>query len=456
MAIMTDVGNGASPPRTPTPKLGNFSEVFELCLQIGLEVEAEGGRCETPSEVATITSLPSTPPLPSLLLEPHGAGFLSGLSLPAGDPQSDEGARSTPSDEDDDSAKQSSFSQSSSYSTPASSPASTCERAAAIGPPSEPQRPDFVTIPFLNGFGGCGSGISIPTCLLTTELASSPLFQPDPRYITRGSVAPRYLTDRKSKLALLQSKLFRQDQLDRRARATCGLPASSPVHIFVDLSNIIIGFYDRLKLNYGMPVQKKIKAPPFFFEAFAHVMERGRVTARKVIAGSTVDGADRTNWPMYMQQAEGCGYEMNILSRVAKMSVSPKRPTRRTHGAANGWTTSDPPSSDDGLPAAQTRHGEQAVDEIIHLKMCHSVLDHSPSTIVLATGDAAQAEFSDGFLRHVERALERGWCVELLSWSRGISSSWRSLQRNAKWGDRFRIIELDEFVEEFHGVFLEG
>jgi len=71
-----------------------------------------------------------------------------------------------------------------------------------------------------------------------------------------------------------------------------------------------------------------------------------------------------------------------------------------------------------------------------------------PATIVLATGDAAVAEFSGGFMKMVERALQRGWIVELVSFAQGTSYAYRKKEFRAQWGDRFRLVELDPYVEE--------
>ena len=70
--------------------------------------------------------------------------------------------------------------------------------------------------------------------------------------------------------------------------------------------------------------------------------------------------------------------------------------------------------------------------------------------MVVATGDGAQAEYSDGFLAHVERALKKGWCVELVSWKQQLSSGYKNQVFRAKWGDKFKVIVLDDF-EEFMG-----
>lgn len=66
---------------------------------------------------------------------------------------------------------------------------------------------------------------------------------------------------------------------------------------------------------------------------------------------------------------------------------------------------------------------EQAVDELLHLKILQTLLlVEEPSTIVLATGDANRSTFNDqGFLGCVRLAIKRGWCVELWAFRDGES-----------------------------------
>jgi hypothetical protein len=71
-----------------------------------------------------------------------------------------------------------------------------------------------------------------------------------------------------------------------------------------------------------------------------------------------------------------------------------------------------------------------------------------PSTVVLASGDAAEAEFSGGFLKCVERALLKGWKVEVIAWRDGLSQEYKSQRLLNKWEGRFTVIELDDFCEE--------
>jgi len=73
-----------------------------------------------------------------------------------------------------------------------------------------------------------------------------------------------------------------------------------------------------------------------------------------------------------------------------------------------------------------------------------------PATIVLATGDAAPAEFSPegGFLKCIQRALQRGWQVELVCWRKSMSRLWRDKVFRVQWKDTFSVVELDDFLDE--------
>ncbi|EED17485.1 conserved hypothetical protein [Talaromyces stipitatus ATCC 10500] len=212
-------------------------------------------------------------------------------------------------------------------------------------------------------------------------------------------------------------------------------PKQSPaVHIFVDASNISIGLHDSYKIQHNIPVTTHIKRLPLSFHNFSLILERGRPVAKKVLAGS-----DR--FPA-INEAEKLGYEVNILSRVHKA----KEYTPRQLKFRNAL---DPGTSPEMGPSPSERWVEQCVDEILHLKMLESLIDSDePATIVLATGDAAEAEYSGGFLRMVERALQKGWSVELVSFAMNTSFAYKRKEFRAKWGKRFRMINLEDYVEE--------
>lgn len=263
----------------------------------------------------------------------------------------------------------------------------------------------------------------------------------------RPVVAPRDgLTPRQRKQKLI-NELMRQFPEEKKYLKNAGLlePAFTPlnisnigIHVFVDISNISIGFHDCLKLARGMARETRLKRVPLSFHNFSLVLERGRPAAKRVLVGSD-------KYPT-IQQAKSLGYETNILERVHKAKdLTPRQKKYRSGGETSGSETNAfPPQS---TPATE-KWVEQAVDEILHLKILESLVDaEKPSTIVLATGDAAEAEYSGGFLRMVERALEKGWSVELVSFRLNTSSLYKRKEFRARWGPMFKWVELDPFVE---------
>jgi hypothetical protein len=232
--------------------------------------------------------------------------------------------------------------------------------------------------------------------------------------------------------------------------------ASQSIHIFVDISNvcsiipshpshkliyiqIMVGFHDAVKQSRNISLATRIRRVHMSFANLALIMERGRHAAKKVLVGS-----DRLP---SIDEAETLGYEANILDRVHKFKhTTPRRNKSRKIPGSSPQKASGGPEM---VAPSGERWVEQGVDEILHLKILESLLDtDEPATIVLATGDAAVAEFSGGFMRMVERALKRGWCVELVSFTQVTSYAYRNKGFRAKWGDRFKLIELDTYIEE--------
>jgi hypothetical protein len=174
------------------------------------------------------------------------------------------------------------------------------------------------------------------------------------------------------------------------------------------------------------------------FHNFSLILERGRPAAKRVLVGSD-------KFPV-IQQAKTIGYETNILERVHKAKdTTPRQKKHPSHGGNSGISSG---SETNAVPVSE-KWVEQAVDEILHLKILESLIDADrPSTIVLATGDAAEAEYSGGFMRMVERALEKRWMVELVSFKLNTSSAYKRKEFRAKWGQMFKWIQLDAYVEQ--------
>ena len=215
------------------------------------------------------------------------------------------------------------------------------------------------------------------------------------------------------------------------------------IHIFIDASNIMIGFHDAIKISRSLPISTRIRRQPLDFHSLSLLLERGRPAAKRVVVGSD-------NFPE-MEEAKLIGYETNILDRVHK--AKELTPRQKKYVGGNG--TQSAGSGSETTAAAQyapEKWVEQAVDEILHLKMMESVVDAAePATMVLATGDAAEAEYSGGFLKMAERALAKGWKVELACWKQNMSGAYKRREFRQKWGERFKVIEMDDFVEVLLG-----
>ena len=305
--------------------------------------------------------------------------------------------------------------------------------------------------------------------------AKKPRAQPviEPRIIRSGE-------DRHWAMLMKLINVFGDDRKHLVSPANLTTHNNDPrgIHVFVDASNIFIGFIDMLKQTRGIHPMARVPDVHLSFDSLALLMERRRPVAKRVLAGSNP-------WIPEFDKAKAVGYEMNIFEKVYKareltdrMLFFQEQDARRYGkkgskgppaiqssnqiskqgsppqlysalngvGSGSGMTGTETSNQPQYAPAKMI---EQGVDEILHLKMLESVVDYEiPTTIVLATGDAADAEYSSGFMAMVERALKKGWTVELLSWSKNINRRYIKSQWTEAWDGRFKIIYLDDFAEE--------
>lgn len=82
---------------------------------------------------------------------------------------------------------------------------------------------------------------------------------------------------------------------------------------------------------------------------------------------------------------------------------------------------------------------EQGVDQALQLEMMRSLVDCPPAVAVLLSGDG-------GFLEDVERLLDKGWGVEVLSFSNGFSQRLRGIA--VGHGGRGKYVELDGWYDQ--------
>jgi hypothetical protein len=236
-------------------------------------------------------------------------------------------------------------------------------------------------------------------------------------------------------------------------------------HVFIDASNIFIGFNDQLKRERGIPTHWHTGNADISFDALALLMERRRPVAKRVLVGSYPEV------PAFVT-ARKVGYEVSLLDKVYKArelterQIYFKEQDALRNSKRNGVKAPTPSAAaakrSPSFGSSETTVGkerepqfapakmiEQGVDEILHLKILESVVDNDePATMIIATGDAAQAEYSDGFMAMVLRALKKGWKVELVSWSANISGMYKRREFRDQWGDNFKVVYLDDFAEE--------
>ena len=231
-------------------------------------------------------------------------------------------------------------------------------------------------------------------------------------------------------------------------------PTPEGLHVFIDASNILIGFHDAIKASRSIDKNARIRRQPLSFHSLSLLLTRGRPTSKLVLVGSD-------NFPA-IAEAKSLGYETNILDRVHKAKeLTDRQKYFSSHGhkrspgsraelsAGSGSET----GTAGGVTHADKKWVEQAVDEILHLKMMESIVDCSePGTMILASGDAAEAEYSGGFLKMVERALVNGWKVEVACFRVNTSGAYRRKEFREKWAKKFKLVELDDFVEVLQGV----
>lgn len=174
------------------------------------------------------------------------------------------------------------------------------------------------------------------------------------------------------------------------------------IHVFWDNSNIYGGMMDAQKIIE--PDVPKV-AMRIDFENLVNLVHQGRPTGNLVLAGS-VPPECQTLW----KHAQGHGYDTKLLKRVDNK--------------------------------------EQAVDEVLHLRIADTVLDILPNkknqTIILLTGDGATSPVGgSSFPRHLEQALKNGICCEVYSWSPCLSRSFMGLQNN--FPNKMKVINLDDY-----------
>ncbi|KAG5988029.1 hypothetical protein E4U52_006957 [Claviceps spartinae] len=214
------------------------------------------------------------------------------------------------------------------------------------------------------------------------------------------------------------------------------------VHVFLDMSNINISFQHALRHRYSIGEHSRFSPLP---QLNLHFLTEIFVRKRRTIAlnaGCSVL-PDRHE-PRFIEELRRLGYRVDLRER--RLIAETKGPYSAIGKGRSGGASSDKVAALHPV----SHFMEDLVDETLQTRIAESVMEYfeHPGTLVLATGDAQPAKYSDGFFTYAERALRMGWYVEVVSWNLSLSSRWRKSGLAQKWGDRFRLIKLDDFIDE--------
>jgi hypothetical protein len=259
----------------------------------------------------------------------------------------------------------------------------------------------------------------------------------------------------------LRSKLLSDFPEDARSitriAQSINIP-SNALHVFIDFSNIYIGFIDKVRRNLDVERGTRLSSQylSIDIETLVAILHRGRPTQRRILSGSKSSFHDKESF-FYEEFEKTYGYNVEQLTRhlAAQPQVGQQANSALPAGTQGNTQVSNArvrrPSPEKQVVK---KHKEQGVDESLHTQILASLLDFSEAaTIVLATGDGAQSTFQTGFAECIKRALSKGWSVELVSWSHSRSN----VYQKAEWRDyikqgRFKIINLDEYVDFLLGL----
>ncbi|RDA86243.1 hypothetical protein CP532_5079 [Ophiocordyceps camponoti-leonardi (nom. inval.)] len=257
------------------------------------------------------------------------------------------------------------------------------------------------------------------------------------------------LQSRKQKCDILAEKLrplYASDAVRAEQHPDVGI---NGVHVFLDMSNINISFQKMIRIRYSIDATARFSpCPPLDLEFLTEILVRKRHVV-SLNAGCSVPPGRHE--PRYVQELREHGYHVDLRERKRVATETTKFPRRKLGTTADG-------SSSEGKAAkvGTVRYVEDLVDETLQTRIAESVMEHfqAQGTLVLATGDAQPAKYSDGFLAYAERSLKMGWDVEVVSWKKSLSSLWTNAGWTASWGDRFRVIELDGFLDDLLACFV--
>lgn len=185
-------------------------------------------------------------------------------------------------------------------------------------------------------------------------------------------------------------------------------------YIFIDISNIYIGFYNYVENKYNL------LNPKINYKSLLNLLENKRNIKKRVLIGSC----------KILKKTKNNKYE-NKLHEIFKQ---------------NNYTTY----------ILERNSKEKGVDELLHNNIMETLLfTKEIGTLVIATGDGKSSDYTKiSFYYLVLKALEIGWNVEIITWKYQMSKLYihgvelNNLLKNKEIQKRYNIIILEKYINE--------
>lgn len=194
------------------------------------------------------------------------------------------------------------------------------------------------------------------------------------------------------------------------------LSNKNETYIFIDISNIYIGFYNYIMYNCK---KYKICNPNMNYNTLFTIIEKEKNIKKKFIIGSK----NKKNIRKLKKSEKEkniftkYGYEVFLLERV--------------------------------------NNKEKGVDELLHNKIMETLLFELPGTIIIASGDGKSSDYTDNsFYKICVEALKKGWYVTIISWKKQLNKNYIigselcKILKEQNIKNKFNILYLDNHIEE--------
>ena len=188
------------------------------------------------------------------------------------------------------------------------------------------------------------------------------------------------------------------------------------VYVYWDQSNIFIEaqrMADKLDRNFGDDVAYRIHID---FRKLLHLARENRLVAKAVAAGS-VPPEMKEVWENL--RSSGVRTEIIVAKAVAAGSVPPEMKEVWENLRSSGVRT-------EIIDWRETGNAERELPDLhLQREMLMDGMLNKPGTAVLLTGDGAGWAYNKGFLPVLKAMKQRGWQIELLSWSHSCNTRLR-------------------------------